>query len=203
MRDVELQRGARVETHVDQEHRRGDGHRRRGAERLAEHDRQARARARHARDRVGTVVRERRRALLQRQRQRDPELEAPQVRARGARIVGRALGVRDAAAGRHPVHLPRADRHDAAEAVAVQDGALEQVAHGGQPDVRVRAHVQALARGELHGAELVEEHERPDRAPRGAGQRAVHEKAVAEVGRMGRDHLHGGPAERWLGRLRW
>jgi len=100
--------------------------------------------------------------------------------------------VHDAAAGRHPVDLAGLDGHDAAQAVAVQDGALEQVADRGQPDVRVRPHVQPLARRELHRSELVEEHERPDGAPCGARQRAVDEEAVAEIGRAGRDHLHGG-----------
>ncbi len=199
MRRLELQRGARLQARVHQEHRRREGHRRRRAEGLAQHHAEARARARDARDLVGAVVRERRRALLELERQRHPELQAPQARAVGAQLVGRALGVGDAAAGRHPVHLARTDGHDAAEAVAMQDRALEQVAHGGQADVRVRPHVQALAGAQAHRAELVEEHERAHGAPGGAGQRPVHEEAVAEVGRVGRDHLHGRPSGRWNG----
>ena len=47
--------------------------------------------------------------------------------------------------------------------------------------MRVRAHVHALAGDELHGAEMIEEDERPDHLPLAVRQRAPDRKAVAEV----------------------
>ena len=70
---------------------------------------------------------------------------------------------------------------DVALAVAVHDVAVEQVGHGGEPDMRVRAHVHALAGDELHRAHLVEEDERPDHLPAPVRQRAADVEAVAKV----------------------
>jgi hypothetical protein len=66
----------------------------------------------------------------------------------------------DAAARAHPVHRRRLDRLLGPQAVAVQDLALEEVGHGGQVDVRMRAHVDALVGQELGRPHLVEEDER-------------------------------------------
>ena len=63
-----------------------------------------------------------------------------------AQVVGRALRVHDAAAGRHPVDRAGLDALHDAEAVAVQHRALEQVGDRGQPDVRMRAHVVVVGR---------------------------------------------------------
>jgi hypothetical protein len=49
----------------------------------------------------------------------------------------------DAAPGSHPVDFAGADRLHTAEAVAVQDLAVEQVGHGREADVRMRPHVEA------------------------------------------------------------
>ena len=57
----------------------------------------------------------------------------------------RALRVRDAAPGIHPVHIARLDRLRRAQRVAVKDLAFEQIRDGGEIDVRMRAHVEALA----------------------------------------------------------
>ena len=73
-----------------------------------------------------------------------------------------ALGMGDAGAGGHPVDVAGHDRLVGAEAVAVQDLALEQVGDGGEADMRVRAHVEAASGEELAGAHLVEEDERAD-----------------------------------------
>ena len=100
----------------------------------------------------------------------------------GAALGAGALGMHDAAAGGHPVDLARPDRHRGAEAVAVHDLAVEQVGDGGEPDMRMRPHVEAVAGAELGRAEMIEEHERPDHARLHRRQRAAHREAVAEVG---------------------
>ena len=78
-------------------------------------------------------------------RQRHPALQAVQRLAVDAVLRRGALGMHDAAAGGHPVDLAGPDRHGGAEAVAVHDLAVEQVGHGGEPDMRMRPHVDALA----------------------------------------------------------
>ena len=87
------------------------------------------------------------------------------------------------AAGAHPVDVARGDALHRAEAVAVQDGALEQVGHGGEPDVRVRPHIDARAGREVHGPHVVEKNERPHHLVRMRGQQPSHAEA-AEVADM-------------------
>src|SRR4051794_40526125 len=80
----------------------------------------------------------------------------------------------DAAPGRHPVHCARANGHLRAEAVAVQDFAIEQISDGRKVDVRMRAYVDALAQDELSGSHLVEEDKGPHHLALGAGECATH-----------------------------
>jgi hypothetical protein len=68
----------------------------------------------------------------------------------------------DAAAGGHPVDVAGPDDLVRSEAVAVLDRALEEVGDGGEVDVRVRAHVHALAGREGRRSHVVEEDERAD-----------------------------------------
>ena len=75
----------------------------------------------HGRQALGGVVLERRRDLLRAGRQRDPALQAQHLLAVAALHVGRALGMRDAAAGGHQVHGAGLDLLDVALAVAVHD----------------------------------------------------------------------------------
>ena len=65
-----------------------------------------------------------RRRHLQRRRQVRPELEAVHA---ALRIALRHLLMQDAAAGRHPLHVARAQLALVAEAVAVLDGAGEHI----------------------------------------------------------------------------
>src|SRR5712671_4377395 len=90
-----------------------------------------------------------------------------------ARRIG-ALGMYDAAAGGHPVHRAGPDRDGGAEAVAVHDLAVEQVGDGGEPAVRMRAYVEAVAGLEHGRTEMIEEHERADHARLRRRQRAAH-----------------------------
>src|ERR1700689_3128526 len=101
----------------------------------------------------------------------------------------------DAAAGGHPVHRARPDRHRGAKTVAMHDLAVEQVGDGGEPDMRVRPHVDAVAGLEHRRAEMVEEDEWPDHARLPRRQRAMHLEA-AEIDGARHDHLLDGVA-RW------
>ena len=92
--------------------------------------------------------------------------------------------MRDAAARGHPVHLARPDHLLDAEAVAMRDFSAEEIADGGEADMRVRPDV-GLA--ELFGRQvqrpgMVEEDERPDHAPLAERQDAADGKATAEIG---------------------
>ena len=79
-------------------------------------------------------------------RQSHPGLNAAQPRSGLAQRRRRTLRVHDAAAGGHPVQLARPDDLLEAEAVAVHDLALDQPGEGRQADVRMRPHVDTLAR---------------------------------------------------------
>jgi hypothetical protein len=72
-------------------------------------------------------------------------------------------------------------RLDVALAVAMHDGAVEQIADGGKPDMRMRPHVHALAGHELHRPEMIEEDEGADHLALAMRQRAAHLKTIAEI----------------------
>src|SRR4029434_8734295 len=105
-------------------------------------------------------------------------LDALQALRLPATLAVRALGMHDAASGRHPVDVARRDRLHEAEAVAMHDAALEEIGDGGEADMRMRAHVDAAAGRELDRAELVEEDERPDHTALRRRQHALHGEAV-------------------------
>ncbi len=124
---------------------------------------------------------ERRRDLFRTGRQRDPALQAEHFLAVAALHVRCALGMRDAAPRRHQVHRTGLDFLDVALAVAVHDAAVKEIGDSGKPDMRMRAHVHALAGQKLHRAEMIEENEGADHLPLAMRQRAAHLKSVAEV----------------------
>src|SRR5258705_551225 len=95
--------------------------------------------------------------------------------------------------GGHPVHGPGGYGGHAAEAVAMHDLAVEQVGHGRKPDMRVRAHVDALAGAEFRRSHMVEEDEGTDHAALRRGQRAADRKA-ADVAGARHDHALDGIA---------
>ncbi len=102
-------------------------------------------------------------------RQGDPQLGE----LKSARLVaGRVLGVRDAAARSHQVDLAGMDPLPVAEAVRVQDPALDHPAERLQPDVRVRADREAAARRVVRGPGVVEEAPGADHAAMPVRQRA-------------------------------
>ena len=99
------------------------------------------------------------------QRKRDPQLKTVQPRALRSLIGRGALRMGDAAPGRHPVDVAGTNRLLRAEAVTVDDLALEQVRHCRQANMRMRRHVEPLPHCEptIH---LVEEGEGADHAAR-------------------------------------
>ncbi len=153
-------------------------HRRGQPERIPGDDGAAHARAFELRQGVGGMVREAGIDLLLPARQGHPGLDAVQAGALLAHLGRRALGVDDAVAGRHPVDVAGDDGLHAAQAVAVDHAAVEQVGHGGQADMRMRTHVDALAGGEIDRPHVIEEDERPDRLPRGRRQHALDREAA-------------------------
>ena len=121
-------------------------------------------------------------------RQRHPGLDAEEPGAARFTSVRGALGMDDAAPGRHPVDLARADGHLRAEAVAVHDLAIEQIGHGRKPDVRVRAHVDALPSRNSAGPIWSKKMKGPTICLPCAGSARRTSKA-AEVARTRHDHL--------------
>ncbi len=63
----------------------------------------------------------------------------------------------------------------------MQDLAVEQVGDGGQADVRMGPHVDALAGPEVGRTHVIQEDERPHHPPRRVGQHALHLEPSAEV----------------------
>jgi hypothetical protein len=131
---------------------------------------------------------ERRRDLFRALRQCDPALQPEHMLTVAALQIGRALGMRDAAAGGHQIHRTRSDFLDIALAVAMHDAAVEQIGDGGEPDMRMRPDVHALAGDELHRAEMIEEDERADHLPLAVRQRAAHREAIAKIADARHDH---------------
>jgi len=130
------------------------------------------------------------------QGKRNPELQAVKPRRLPSLLRGGALGMNDAAPGRHPVEVARANRLERAEAVTVDNLAVEQVRHGGQADVRVRRDVEPSTRreGAVH---LVEEGEGADHPAR-CGRKDAPDRDAAEVAGAAVDHVrdHGQRAAR-------
>src|SRR6185437_1074819 len=95
--------------------------------------------------------------------------------------------MRDAATGGHPVDIARAYRLMRAQAVAMDDLALEEIGDRGKPDVRMRPHIDAVPRRKCGRPHVIEEDERADQLARRCGQHAADGEA-AEVARAGVDH---------------
>jgi len=125
-------------------------------------------------------------------RQRHPGLHSMHVVATGADVAGRALGVGDATTGGHPVDVARRDDLFRPQRIAVVNRARPEEGHRGQPDMRMRAHIDAAPRLEHRRTHVVDEHERPHAAGLQAGNGAAHVEAVAKVVHAGRnDGRHG------------
>src|SRR5215472_1634828 len=114
-------------------------------------------------------------------RQADPGLDAEKPSPTGTVLRRRALGMDDATPGGHPIHRPRPDRLDRAQAVAMHDLAVEEIGHGRETDMGVGTHVEACAGRQYSGPHLVEKHERAHRAALGRRQDATDFEATAEV----------------------
>src|SRR5262249_26541012 len=110
-----------------------------------------------------------RRHHLVARRQVDPDLEAVDAPALLLDPPRRHLGVDDARAGRHPLHVAGAERGAVPGGVLVLALAVEEVGHGLEPAVRMVGGADCLAGRVLDRPHFVEEQEgidlddRPDR----------------------------------------
>ena len=84
-----------------------------------------------------------------------------------------------------------------AEAIAMHDLAVEQIGDGGEPDMRMRPHVDAVAGAKHRRPDMVEENERPDHARRaptaardGPGSRRDRPCAARSPARWRRSSAH-------------
>ncbi len=124
--------------------------------------------------------------FLDRRRQGQPQLQPVEAARRIQRVGVFAFGMDDAVTGDHQVDVAGRDHRRGAERIAVHDVAFEQVGHGRQVDVRMRADIDALARAEVGRPHMVEEDPRPDHAMLGERQDAANVKP-AQVLFAGRD----------------
>ena len=128
-----------------------------------------------------TEMLEMRRRFLVGLGQDDPALNPVNPVTRGAHSIAGALGMGDAAARRHPVDVAGLDFLHRSQRVAMHLRAVEQIGDGGQPDMGMRAHIDALAGRELHRPEIIKKYEGADAAPRYLRQEAGDEEAVAQI----------------------
>src|SRR5262249_11245183 len=119
--------------------------------------------------------------LLRSPRQGDPALQPQHLLPVAPLHIRRSLGMRDAAACGHQIHGAGLDLLDVALAVAMHDRAVEQIGDGGKANMRMRPHVHAAPRHELHWPEMVEEDEGTDHLPPAMRQRPAYFKAVSEI----------------------
>ena len=160
--------GDEVQRHIQRS--RQDLHRRYLAEGVAGHDTHGHALTFDHGQAGFRVVREGRFGVLVFGGQRDPGLQSVEGVVDAAQTFRRAFGMHDAASRGHPVDIAGLDFLHRAEAVAVHHRALPQVGHGGQADMRMRAHRDRLLAAEHRRPDVVEEHERTDAAPIGTRQ---------------------------------
>src|SRR5437660_2681373 len=106
------------------------------------------------------MVGERRLALLGSLGQRYPGLQSVQAMPGRAVFWRGALRMHDAGTCGHPVDVARLDPLNAAQTVAMHHRAFKKIGHRGEPDMRVRTHVHALARLEARRTEMVEKDKR-------------------------------------------
>ena len=127
-------------------------------------------------------VLEHRRGLFLGVGQGQPGLQTRYRHRRAAQFFWRALGMDDAAAGGHQVHVTGRDHHLGAERIAMPDLAVEQVGDGGEADMRMRAHVERMPGPQDRRPHAIEEDEGPDQPALCRRQRAAHLEAVNVLG---------------------
>lgn len=82
---------------------------------------------------------------------------------------------------RHPVDVAWRDQLHAADAVAVQKVAFQQVAHSGQADVRVTADIAVRFGAQSDGAHVVKKHKGADRPLERSRQHTAHLQALRQL----------------------
>ena len=114
----------------------------------------------------------------------DPQLEAMEL----ALALQRHLGMDDAAAGGHPLHVAVAQLAAVAEVVLVLHVAFEHVGHGLEAAVRMRREAGDVVVGIVR-RELVEHQERVEAGRVALAEAAAQAHARAVAGLATRDHL--------------
>src|SRR6185437_5101699 len=170
------------------------GHRRLRAVERADDDPHEGTVISYRREFIDLVVREAWLDFFFRLRQRHPHLKPVDRAAGRAQFRSGTLGMHDAAAGGHPVHLAGTDRRRGAEAVTVHDFAVEQISDGGEPDMRVRPYVQPVTGAEFRRPEMVKENEWSDHARARRRQSAADRETIAEIDRARHHHVGDGLA---------
>src|SRR4051794_36933636 len=100
---------------------------------------------------------EARRPLLVLRRERGPNLDAVHACTRSAALGRAALRMHHAAPRDHPIDVAWTNNLLRTQAVTVHELALEQVRERGEPDVRMRPHVDAGTRQQCARPHVVEE----------------------------------------------
>ena len=114
----------------------------------------------------------------------------------GARLCPGAFAVGDAASGDHDIDRAGSQGLVHAQRVGMVHLAFEQIGQGGQADMRVRAHIHAIAGREGRRAHFIEEDERPDPAALGRRQDAGDGKSAQILAPPRQDEIklgHGAP----------
>ena len=94
----------------------------------------------------------------------------------------------DALTRRHQIDRPGLDQLLRAQRVAVKEGTFIHIGHGGEVDVRMRAHVDPLPRADLGRAGLIEEDEGADHRALPDRQGPIYPE-IAQIMAGGRDGL--------------
>src|SRR6056297_2324897 len=103
--------------------------------------------------------------LFLRFRQRHPGLDTEELALTAPGGIARALRMGHTAPRHHPVDRAGMDHLIGAETVAMLKVAVKQVGHRTQPDMRMRAYIDALPGQKLRRAHLVEKAPRPHHLP--------------------------------------
>ncbi len=121
-------------------------------------------------------------------RQGQPGLHTGKPAGSGAFVMRGALGMDNATARCHQVQVTGTDHHGGAQTVAMRHMALKQIGYGGQPDMRMRAHIKGIVRRQLRRSHPVKEDKRPHHASLHGRQRPPHLKP-AKIGRARDDQM--------------
>ena len=106
-----------------------------------------------------------------------PALYAGQLRCLLPDILSGALGMHDAPARMHEVHVPRHNAHAVAKGIPVVKAAVEEISDRRQTNVRMRPDIDAATSGKRSGPHMIPENERADHTSGISRQNPVYRKS--------------------------